>query len=44
LQGSKFLNFEYFYKAFKIMLAKEHLTKEGLDNIKIIKTRINVNK
>lgn len=41
-QGSKLLNFEDFYKVFTIMLAKGHLTKEGMDKIKIIKARMNI--
>lgn len=43
-QGSKLLNFEDFYKVFKIMLTQEHLTKEGMDRIKIIKDRMNTNR
>ena len=44
LQGSKLLNFEDFYKIFKIILAKEHLTKEGMDKIKAIKINMNSNR
>lgn len=43
-KGSKLLNFKDFYKVFKIMLVKEHLTKEGMDKIKVIKARMNINR
>ena len=41
LQGSKFLNFEDFKKVVNIMKVKGHLTKEGLDEIKLIKANMN---
>ena len=41
LQGSKLLNFEDFNKVVKIMTIKGHLTKKGLETIKIIKAGMN---
>jgi hypothetical protein len=41
LQGSKLLNFEDFKKVVDIMKVKGHLTKEGLDEIKLIKANMN---
>lgn len=39
--GIKSRDFEAFYKAFLIIKNKEHLTKEGLEHIKIIKSGMN---
>ena len=41
LLGSKLLNFKDFIKVFKIIKAKEHLTKEGMSKIKEIKSNMN---
>jgi len=41
IHGVKVHDFEDFCKAADMMKAKEHLTKEGLDQIKKIKARMN---
>ena len=39
--GAKFKDFEYFKEASLLIKSKSHLTKEGLDNIMLIKSRMN---
>jgi len=41
LQGIKALNFEDFSAVAKIMEAKGHLTREGIESVKIIKMKMN---
>ncbi len=41
LLGSKLLNLKDFNEAFKIMEAKDHLTEEGLNRIRVIKAGMN---
>ena len=44
LQGKKHKDFEYFCKAAKIFENKEHLTKKGLKNLRIIQSKMNIRK
>ena len=44
LQGIKFKDFEDFKKAALIIKDKTHLTREGLDEVKKIKGRMNKNR
>ena len=41
MQGPKHLNFEDFNKVIKIMKTKDHLTEQGLQNIKDVKANVN---
>lgn len=41
IRGSKYLNYLYFKQAAFIIKNKEHLTKEGLDKIIQLKTKLN---
>lgn len=44
LQGNKNLDFSDFSEVVILMEKKSHLTKEGLDKIKIIQNRMNTNR
>jgi len=44
LQGKKRRDFEYFCKASEIFLSKEHLTKEGIEKLRGIQSRMNLRK
>ena len=44
LQGKKRKDFEYFCKASEIFLSKEHLTKEGIEKLRVIQSRMNLRK
>ena len=44
LQGTKLLDFEDFNKIVQIMKIKDHLTKQGFEIIKYIKTGMNTNR
>jgi LAGLIDADG endonuclease len=41
MQGSKLLNFKDFIKVVEIIKAKEHLTEQGMNKIKEIKSNMN---
>lgn len=41
LLGSKALNFKYFKKVVEIMENKKHLTKKGINDIRVIKENMN---
>ena len=41
LEGAKIKDFEDFYKVAELMKNKAHLTKKGLEQIKLIKSRMN---
>jgi hypothetical protein len=41
LQGSKLLNFKDFKKVVEIVKVKEHLTEQGINKIKEIKSNMN---
>lgn len=42
LQGSKLLNFESFNMVVEIMKAKGHLTEQGIEKIRVIKSNMNI--
>lgn len=41
LQGVKYLNFADFCKIANLMISKSHLTKEGIEEIRLIKSQMN---
>jgi hypothetical protein len=44
LQGNKSLDFQSFLEAVKLVQSKDHLTLEGLNKIRAIKTGMNKNR